>query len=353
MGPDEAIGYALAADLASREPHVAPDCLLAGKSGSSSLVQLNINGLGCADKPPAGLSEQLQSEAEHVIATWRDRTTGARFAAARQEHFTADELVSLREPSFGWGGGWSGHAILGYERVLREGIGGLQARIAASLDRATRDRDERRIDYLKALTHVAAGIERFIANHAAAAARLAEGAADAALRQHYQDIADSCSRITRNGAATLRDAIQLFFFIHVLEDTDSPGRIDQYLLPYYLGLSNDADERQAAARPILESLWQRFMACRSWNVCLAARPLTGRTPATSSPISSSTCRRSSVAKRPTSRCASSVAARARCSSAALRSSLKAAACRRSTTMRSSFPHSSSWASRSPLHATTP
>lgn len=273
MDADEALGYAMAAELTAREPRVTRDNLLAAMPGSASLVRLNIGGLWCADAPPAELAgTQWEAEAQQAIALWRPRTTATRFAQALDESFTPQERTTLKEPSFGWGGGWGGHCILGYDRVLQDGIAGLIAHVQTHQQRASQSGAEpAALDWYRGLLHVCSGISSYIANHASHAEQLAALATDAATRQHYAAIADTCRHVATHGARDFREAVQLFWFVHVLDDADSPGRIDQFLHPWYAALSGDPAERYAIARPILESLWQNFIACRSWNVCLAGQ----------------------------------------------------------------------------------
>lgn len=278
MGADEALGYAIAADLTTRQPRVAPDNLLAGMPGSSSLVQLNIGGLCCPNEPPARLlGTPWEAEARQTIALWHPRTTGAQFAQAVDQTFTPQERTTLNEPSIGWGGGWGGHCILGYDRPLREGISGLTTHVQTHLQRASQSgADAATLAWYLGLLHVCSGISSYIANHAKHAQGLATQAADAAARAHYEAIAETCRHIATQGARNFRDAVQLFWFLHVLDDVDSPGRIDQFLYPWYAAISTDPAQRYAAARPILESLWQNFIACRSWNVCLGGQTADGQ-----------------------------------------------------------------------------
>ncbi len=271
MGHDEALGFALAAEMASREPDVSAGSILAGMPRSVSLVRLNISGLTCAGEvPEALLGTPDEDEARRTIDAWQPRTTGALFAKARGIEFTPEELDTICEPSLGWGGGWGGHAILGYDRVLREGVGGLREYVREHLRRA----EPEGLDWYRGLLHVCDGIAAFIRAHADRAAELAQAAESDAEREHFAAIERTCRHVAIGGARDLREAVQLFWFVHVLDDTDSPGRIDQFLLPYYLTLPEQPD-RRAAAYPILEALWRKFVACRSWNVCLAGQTAAG------------------------------------------------------------------------------
>ena len=55
MGPDEALGYALAAEYSAREPVIDHDNIIVGMPGSLSLVQLERDGLCCVSEVPQTL----------------------------------------------------------------------------------------------------------------------------------------------------------------------------------------------------------------------------------------------------------------------------------------------------------
>ncbi len=272
-GYDEQLGAGWAADVASRTPWVHPDCLLAGAPGSCSLVQLGINGLTVADTPPdALLGTDCEREAADQIAEWTPRSTRAVFTDARLSRFTDEERATLDEYGLGWGGGWGGHAILAYDMALEEGLDGLSSRISTRLSAET---DPAARDWLRAMQRVCGGVAVWIGRHADVAEQMACDVLDPESQRQLAAIAYRCRHLQHAPARDLNDAVQMLWFLHVLDDTDSPGRIDQLLWPWYLRGGATADERRAAAWPILLALWRRFVDCRSWNVCLAGQKSDG------------------------------------------------------------------------------
>lgn len=278
MGSDEALGYALAADYSSREPVVDHDNIIIGMPRSSSLVQLGRDGLCCVSEVPQTLvGTEHEEEARAVIAYWRPRTTQAQFAAVQELEFTSEELIAHQEPFIGWAGNHGGHTILGYDYVLSEGIDGLERHVRRHMERVEKAGTEpETLDWYRALLHVCGGISVFMDNHARRARELGEVASDPNEKQRLEQIATVCGWVAHKGARNLREAVQLFWFLHLLDGTDSPGRIDQFLWPYFERLPGDADARREAAVPVLDALWRKFIACRSWNVCLAGQSPDGR-----------------------------------------------------------------------------
>ena len=92
-GPDESLGRAMGAELASRAPVVDADNVLAGAPGTRSLVWLDSGGLSCAYEVPAELrGTDLEAEARATIDQWRPRTTACRFAEATGDIGSVQEL---------------------------------------------------------------------------------------------------------------------------------------------------------------------------------------------------------------------------------------------------------------------
>jgi formate C-acetyltransferase len=162
--------------------------------------------------------------------------------------------------------GWGGHAILGYESVLRGGTEALRKRVRRYNEGET---DPGRRVFRQALLVVCDGIDAFAANYAAAAGVLLDaGACPPDQRALLEQVRDVCHRVPNRGARSFVEALQSFFFIHLLDGADSPGRFDQYLGPY---LDRDLERGVLdldSARRWLHRLWQRFHELGSWNLCI-------------------------------------------------------------------------------------
>ncbi len=272
-GYDEQLGAGWAADVNARTPWVRPDCLLAGAPGSCSLVQLGINGLTVADTlPEALLATACEQEAAEQIAEWTPRSTRAVFAEARLGRFTDEERATLDEFGLGWGGGWGGHAVLAYDLALHEGLDGLFSRISARLHNET---DPATIDWLRAMQRVCVGVSGWIGRHADLADQMAADATDPDAGRRLSILAQRCRHLAHLPARDFADAVQMLWFLHVLDETDSPGRIDQLLWPWYRLGGDTPNERRESAWPTVLALWRRFVDCRSWNVCLGGQSADG------------------------------------------------------------------------------
>jgi formate C-acetyltransferase len=104
----------------------------------------------------------------------------------------------------------------------------------------------------------------FMRRYAALAEEMAGNAESAEERQSLRDIASRCGRLATEPAATFHDAVQSLWFLFVLLQMESnassfsPGRADQYLLPYYQRDIAAGLLDEGRALEIIEALWLKF-----------------------------------------------------------------------------------------------
>jgi pyruvate-formate lyase len=195
---------------------------------------------------------------EALAAHWESWTPGSRVHLPEGESARGNQHVY-------WAGGWGGHAVLGYEEVLAEGTEGLRR---AVLSRQTAETDPEKIAFREALLVICDGIDGFAQNYAQAAVDLAAREHDSARHAELMAIAARATQVPRFGARTFPEALQSLWFLHVLDEADSPGRVDQFLLPYYQDDLAAGRLTREEAQVWTDHLWRRFAEHRSWNVCV-------------------------------------------------------------------------------------
>jgi pyruvate-formate lyase len=141
-----------------------------------------------------------------------------------------------------WGSGWiDNHSIRDYEKLVRIGYAGLKKEVGDQLlahpitDPDYPDRE----NFLRgALSVCEAGIA-LGRRYAVLAEQLAEKAGTPDDRKRLSDIAAICRNVPENGASTFREAVQSFWFAHLItcaEDginANSLGHLDRIFDPYY------------------------------------------------------------------------------------------------------------------------
>lgn len=163
-----------------------------------------------------------------------------------------------------------GHVIADYETVLKRGFIGIEDQIRSKikdLDGSQPDALSKLSFYRAALT-AAEAIRTFATRWALFLKDQAQMESDETRRQALMSLAQICEKVPANPAETFHEALQSFWFTHLclLIEADglavSPGRLDQYLYPYYQKdiQSNRLDKERALE--LIACLWIKFNEVR-------------------------------------------------------------------------------------------
>ncbi len=217
-------------------------------------------------------AEQIRELREEIFPYWRGKTLEDAVAAGLPADVAAairGRVFSLNQTDHA-----QGHILPDVATWLRLGVGGLRERVKAARARrldagssAAPTGDETRqaevaIFYdaaLIALDAAATLIRRY--------ADLAEAlAADAAAPRDTEllEIAATCRWLAERPPRSFREALQATWFLFVLLQMESnassfsPGRLDQYLLPYLAADISSGRLTLAEAQTWLEHLWLKF-----------------------------------------------------------------------------------------------
>lgn len=151
-----------------------------------------------------------------------------------------------------------GHITVDYGRILNQGLTGIQAHVEAGL------KEKPENHYLQSLLKIISAISGFARRYADEAKKQAESCLDETRRNELLEIARICNRVPLNPATSFRQAIQSFWFFHLVLNLESnsyaisPGRFDQYINPYY---QKDLDQgiiSREAAQEVINCLWIKF-----------------------------------------------------------------------------------------------
>jgi len=199
-----------------------------------------------------------------------------------------DEACAYLRTQTYWVSASEGHMAPDYEGVLREGLGGVLARLErleAALEPTDRDSAEKHGFYQAARIALQA-FQALIRRYADLAAEMAGETDDAEWAAELRTMSDLCERLITEPARDLREAVQLMWFMFLgvaVEAGDShhcfgPGRLDQYLHPYYLA------EREAGTLDeglLRETLDQVLIKCNEFagpGMSALIMVVGGRTP---------------------------------------------------------------------------
>ena len=179
----------------------------------------------------------------------------------RMEKRFMGEAKRLNGLGVGNCGAVPGHLIPDYPRVLREGWRAIQAEAdGIARDSASTPQQQ---DLARAISICAAGVRALADRYGAEAERLASQATDPTRRTELEEIARICSKAPWEPAEIFTEALQSLWFTHMLVLVAesypgpgvSPGRVDQYLYPYYQADVEAGRLTPREAQEWLQCLW--------------------------------------------------------------------------------------------------
>ncbi|MEO0251427.1 MAG: pyruvate formate lyase family protein [candidate division WOR-3 bacterium] len=159
-----------------------------------------------------------------------------------------------------------GLVVPNYELIVKEGIKGIRERINAkisSLDLSIPGDYERWL-YLRALSIVCDGIAELAKRYSLLAKEKAGKECDPQRRIELEKISEICEYVPVNPARTFWEALQSLWFYHIALMMDygnirvHPGRMDQYLYPYYKKDIEEGILTRDQAQELLECLFVKF-----------------------------------------------------------------------------------------------
>ena len=184
--------------------------------------------------------EDIDCYAREVIPYWQGRTVRERIfghvpqpwqAAYEAGLFT--EFMEQRAP---------GHTALD-GKIYRFGMLDFKEQIAAriaALDYLNDPEATDRFEELKAMDISCTALIRFAERHAELAEQLAAAEDDPQRAGELREIAAVCRRVPAHAPQTFREAIQMYWFVHLGTITElngwdamNPGHFDQHLAPFY------------------------------------------------------------------------------------------------------------------------
>jgi formate C-acetyltransferase len=180
---------------------------------------------------------------------------------ARLEERFLQEVQRLDRLGVGNCGAVPGHLIPDYPRVLRRGWQAIKNEAQAIAHDPTSPPEQRELAL--AVSICADGVHALARRYAREADRLASLEADPTRRAELVEIARICRKVPWQPAETFPEALQSLWLTHMLVLVAegypgpgvSPGRIDQYLYPYYRADLDAGRLTPAQARAWLQCLW--------------------------------------------------------------------------------------------------
>ena len=205
--------------------------------------------------------EQIQELREEIFPYWSGKTLEDIIAAHIPED--VNEAIQGKAFSLNQTDHAQGHILPDVRGWLRLGVKGLRDKVEVARSRTGPLTDEPQVFYEAALIALQAAQE-FMTRYANLARHLAGRTGDETRGQELKRIAAVCDWLSENPARDFWEALQAVWFLFVLLQIESnassfsPGRFDQYMLPF---LERDLASRKLTlpeAQELLEHLWLKF-----------------------------------------------------------------------------------------------
>ncbi|MFX1252751.1 MAG: pyruvate formate lyase family protein [Promethearchaeota archaeon] len=157
-------------------------------------------------------------------------------------------------------GAISGHLVPNYPKVLQKGFKGIQQEIKTLKEEI---RDLKHIAWLNSLIESCEAPRLLSQRYSQEAKRLAEAESDPERKKELLEVAKICAKVPWEPAETFWEAVQSLWMTHMLVLAaesypgagTSPGRIDQYLYPYYKKDIENGTLTKDFAKEILLCYW--------------------------------------------------------------------------------------------------
>lgn len=247
--------------------HIAPDELLVGgltgKSPAAAVypecagqrILGELPTLETRQDNPFHISPEERRELEEMLLYWHGKTLEdyARSVWPPQVADCYDKIAPFILTEIGG----IAHQLLNHEKVLQLGL----EKIVAEARRRRGSAAGEQADFYEAVEEACIGVIEWAGRYAAEAGRQAQIEVDPQRKIELERITGVCQRVPAMPARTLQEALQTVLFVHYAAQMESyvsaisPGRIDQFLHPYYAADLAAGRLDRKAARELLECFY--------------------------------------------------------------------------------------------------
>jgi pyruvate formate-lyase/glycerol dehydratase family glycyl radical enzyme len=225
------------------------------------------------------ISEQDKEALRSVFKYWRGKSTAEISSTVIPEASKKASKAGLF--TIGAPGTGIGHITVDYRHVLRQGLEGILDDIDFMKSGTT---DEEKMEFYESVEITLRAVIRYAERFAELAVEKAENEADEERRGELLKIAEICRSVPRFPAKTFQEALQSFWFIHLLVQTESnghsisTGRFDQYMYPFYEHDISEGRFTKEEALELLEMLWIKLTSLiklrdEYYSVAFAGHPM--------------------------------------------------------------------------------
>jgi len=204
------------------------------------------------------------------------------------QHYSIPVPEALKEEGItGLGGiGFLAHYTLNYEKVLKKGLLGVMQDAKDRIARLdlTKGEDVDKLPFLRGVVAVLEAAAEIGERFGGKARELAGRETDERRKAELLRIAENCDQVPAKPARTFYEALQSIWFVHILQGWEvffhggaSPGKVDQYLYPYYEADIRNGNLTKEEAQELLDCWFMRYSQMFTLQGADAARHMSNHT----------------------------------------------------------------------------
>lgn len=200
--------------------------------------------------------EDISYFKEYIEPFWRGKTLEDDIYKSYGEEIKAiEKIVKINQKDHA-----QGHIIPKVEDWLRYGPSGLSEIVKIKLEKSSGDQ---KVFYESVYLTLNAS-SKFMRRYATMASEMAFSQPDKILRKNLDELSFVCKKLSEHPPSTFREALQSIWFLFVILHMESnassfsPGRMDQYLYPYYVDDFRSGKIDHTTASELIDALFIKF-----------------------------------------------------------------------------------------------
>lgn len=155
-----------------------------------------------------------------------------------RKHIDAERMNAVLSDFFMHPGGYQGHTIPSYSRLLEKGLDGMLEYINRCAKNAT---DSTSMNLYESSRIIVQGMSQWLKQYADHARALYAKEKNPRQKGYYAAIAANCDFVAHRKPETLYQAVQLIWCLSLWDWVDCVGRVDQYLFPFFKKAVEEGD----------------------------------------------------------------------------------------------------------------
>ena len=214
---------------------------------------------------PFKISEEDKATLRKVLPYWEDKTISdlaSSYMSEKTKECIANGVFTVGNYFFGG----VGHIIIDYDKAIRRGYKAIiQDAVEALESFDCNDPDFiQKTQFCKAIITVLSAAINFAKRYSDKAKEMAAVETNPTRKAELLQIAANCEKVPANGATNFYEACQSFIITQMILQvessghSESPGRFDQYMYPYYKKDLDSGKITREFAQELLDCIWVKL-----------------------------------------------------------------------------------------------